>query len=287
MNVFSILLVAALPFTSSQDVFTPGVGPTNEVAIALKVQPTNNLSLVEAVVDGVKATLLFDTGASHTTFDRAFVEKNLPAKKLEPIMLVGNTNVRAVPSSFHLDSLRLGEAVFGDFEAMAVPLGHLGASVGHPVDGILGMNVIRACPTLVSIGRGKAVLNPRRTDLALKGRSCTALQSSLVPRLAVAIPSSATNRPSATVLVDSGCSFTFLSSDLWSPTTNALAISASDVNGTGKVRPVRGVRGTIDLGRPVEIEPLLLKNTPNILGADTLLRYDIFFAWPSVYFLPQ
>lgn len=276
MSPFALVLATFTALSPQQDPFAPKGFPVKETTIALSIRPQNRLSLVEAMVDGVKATLLFDTGASHTTFDSAFVEQRLPAKKPEPIAIVGNTNVKTAPKSFHLGELKIGEAVFADFEVMSVPLGSLSASVGCRVDGILGMNVINACPALVSVSGAKVVFNPLSTPKAVA--STTALMPT-VPRLAVKL-----GGKEEMILVDTGSSFTFLKNGLWPLTTNSVAMSATGVNGTEAIRPLRGVKGTIDLGGSVEIEPMVMQRTGNILGADTLERYDLFLNGSQVSF---
>lgn len=282
MNSIALVLAALAPLLPQEEPFRPQITPTNEVVVSLTVLPVNHLPLVEAEVDGVKATLLFDTGASHTTFDRAFVEKSLAEKDLQPVLLGGATNVKTAPACFHLGRLALGKAVFGDFTAMTVPLGHLEGSVGRRVDGIVGMNVIRAVPTLLSLGHGRVTFVPSVKEAAA---SSVVAANPVVPRVRVKLSGRNTE-----LLVDSGSSFTFLANGLWPTSTNHVALAATDVNGTDAVRPLVGEKGCLDLGAPVEIKPLVMppvmSDQRNLLGADTLLRYDLLIDWPSLSFRP-
>ena len=68
------------------------------------------MPLVEAEVDGAKCTFLLDTGATHTTFDLAFVKKNLPNATLTPVAMMAETNVEGAPRYMRVKSMKLGSA---------------------------------------------------------------------------------------------------------------------------------------------------------------------------------
>ena len=90
----------------------------------------NGMHLADGTVDGVPCRLLVDTGATHTTFDLAFVTNRLPAARLEDVKIVGETNVGFAPKCFYRAAFRLGGHAFPAQGAMAVPLDGLHASIG-------------------------------------------------------------------------------------------------------------------------------------------------------------
>ena len=82
----------------------------------------NGMHLADGTVDGVPCRLLVDTGATHTTFDLAFVTNRLPAARLEDVKVFGETNVGFAPKCFSRAAFRLGGHAFPAQGAMAVPL---------------------------------------------------------------------------------------------------------------------------------------------------------------------
>ena len=96
--------------------FVPRSAPTNEVRVAVDVRPGNRMPLVECTVDGRPATMIFDTGASHTTLDVGFVARELPGHALQKVAMVGSTNVERQPSLVHAASLNVGEAGHNSLE---------------------------------------------------------------------------------------------------------------------------------------------------------------------------
>ena len=245
----AIAMAASMACMAGQDdPFWAATAPRKECCVHLKVLPRNNMPLVEAEVDGAEGTFLLDTGATHTTFDLAFVKKNLPHAKLTPVAMMAESNVAGAPRYMRVKSMKLGAAEFCDFGAMALDISHLHASVGAKVDGILGMSTIGRVPCIVSFGAGEVVFVPGKESLAGFGRP---VQRSLSDPMSVLLPVKFGDR-TVEVLVDSGASFTFLSRDTGWPTTGEAAnVPAVDINGKAKLAPLVGKKGV--LGCPEKI----------------------------------
>ena len=84
--------IAATSAFAGRVPFLPETAPTNDTPVAVRVLG-NNMPIVRGEVDGKPCTLLFDTGATHTTLDKGFVERELKDHKIEKVVLAGVTNV--------------------------------------------------------------------------------------------------------------------------------------------------------------------------------------------------
>ena len=280
-SVVPILLVAAVPAFAGRVPFLPETAPTNEVAVAVRVL-RNNMPLVAASVDGRPCTLLFDTGATHTTLDRGFVERELGDHRLEKVVLAGDTNVDGAPSLVHVGAFKVGAAEFADFDVMVLDISHLPKGIGERIDGVVGMNVVGRVMTLVSLGAGEVVFSPARSRLS--GFE-NAVERERSDPFSIALKAGYGGR-SIPLIVDSAASMTFLGRETGWPTTDEkVNLSATDVNGNGSsLAPAVGKPGELSLGIPVSINPMVVAEPMNRIGADTLLRYDLLIGWRRVAF---
>jgi len=264
--------------------FLPETAPTNDTPVAVCVLG-NNMPVVRGEVDGKPCTLLFDTGATHTTLDRGFVERELKNHKIEKVVLAGVTNVEGSPSLVHAGSFKVGAAEFRDFDVMVLDISHLHKGVGEKVDGIVGMNVVGRVTTLVSLGAGEVVFAPARARLA---GFADAVDRAASDPFSIALKARYGGRE-IPLIVDSAASMTFLGRETGWPETDAKAeISATDVNCSGSsLVPMVGESGELVLGIPLTISPMLVAEPMNRIGADTLLKYDLLIGWQRVAFRPR
>ena len=252
--------------------FVPATAPKARASAKLDVLKGRNMPFVAATLEGRKCNLLFDTGATHTTFDIGFVRRELPEAKLEAVVLAGATNVEGAPRIFRVGSMKLGDAEFGGFSAMALDISHLVPGIGAKVDGIVGMNVIGRVPSLVSLGSGEVVFAPGQDDLAGFGKG---IARSVDDPFSVAVAPSYGGKRFA-LIVDSASSLTFLGRSLgWPSSGKAVNLGAVEVNGSTSLAVEAGLAGKLSLGEEVEVSPLLFDEPVGRIGADTLLRYDM------------
>lgn len=250
-------------------------------AAVLEVQPQNGMPLVEAEVDGVKCTLLVDTGASHTTLDLGFVTNRLAQVELREVELVGNTNVAMAPKFAGVSKLKIGETILEVEGMMVLDLGHLSASVGKRVDGILGMNHLRQRPCLISLKRGEIKWNPEEAEtegfrqVRVRPRGMTYEILAIGP-----------DGKRMALLVDTGSSFTFVSSALWEEGEDEVRLGATDVNARTDLKLKRGKKGKIGCGGNLSltIEPIISADDfHNQLGADVFKNVDILLKNGHLY----
>ena len=263
------------------DPFWSATAPRQECRVRLKMLPRNNMPLVEAEVDGAKGTFLFDTGATHTTFDIAFVKKNMPRTELVPVAMMADSNVDGAPRYMRVKSMKLGEAEFCDFGAMALDISHLHRSIGARVDGILGMSTIGRVPCIVAFGANEVVFAPGKESVSGFMRP---VQRSLSDPMSVLLPVKFGER-TFELLVDSGASFTFFSRETGWPTTGeSVKVPAVNINGAAALAPLVGKKGVLPVGDGVEVSPLVVPGPMNCIGADVLTSYDMLIAGRYVSF---
>ena len=240
------------------------------VRVPLDVRPENGMHLANATLDGVPCRLLVDTGATHTTFDLAFVTNRFPSVRLQDVELRGTTNVEFVPKYFPYASFRLGEHAFASTGALAVPLGGLHASVGERVDGILGMS---------DLSSGDFILRDRELVFAPSDDMCARFGPDVGRRGDAYSPLVVGAHAGKKILflVDSGSSFTFVDESLWRASTNAVSLSATEISGRSELLPRVGEEGELDLGVKLAIRPMVARRDVNYLGADILKSCDVLF----------
>ncbi len=281
MKAFAILAMAGAALLAH------GAGSLDPVRVpqtpcTAKLETANGgLPIVKCELNGKPCTLIFDTGATHTTFSIDFIKREFPGMELRELVMGGDaeTNVAQQPKIFEVSTLKVGDAEFGDFVAMALDMDAFG------VDGILGFNVIGSTRVIVSLGAGQVAFGLPKE--ARKGFPAPARRI-LNPLEPTTVTLSADcGKGPFSLFVDSGSSWTFLPRDCgWTATTNECAFAARDINGATALRPVVGEKGVLRLspGAELEIAPLLVSQPLNRIGADTLRKYDMLVEPRAVAF---
>lgn len=270
----------AWPLFAQQNPFEATVEPIRENRIPLRIHPANNLQTLQATLNGKPCTLLFDTGASHTTFNDAFIKAALPDLPRQPLILPGQTNVRQRPDLIPVASLQLGNTTLRDFYAMVLPLDHLSRAVGTPIDGILGANSIAYAPCLISLRQAAVTWAP--APESLPENFAAAPELPLAPERAPLAPITLLARrepqgAACPLLLDTGSSYTFLPTAFWPAAEETLALAATNVNASDQKRYRRGQPGSLLLGEcSLPITPLLTDQNHHQIGADLLANYDLF-----------
>ncbi len=239
--------------------------------LPLTVHPSTHLQIFQATLNGVPCTMLFDTGASHTTFDRGFIEKHFPSLTLHPIQVNAESNVQQSPSVFRVTSFKLGQANLKDFYAMTLPLGHLGIKV----DGILGMNTMAYAPFILDIGNQSVTWLPKETPFP---EDAIVLPTLLIDHKTLRLKATI-GEVKMPILLDSGSSYTFFPKGLWreDETASAVAFQTSDVNAVAQQSFTRGVKGDIQIGAYTWTLTPFLSAEPGLqLGADELKKVKLF-----------
>lgn len=241
--------------------------------------PGNNMPLVEAEIDGVKATLLLDTGASHTTLDYGFVKNSLPASPLQEVAVMGSTNVKVTPKLVGVETIKVeGKELKGEM-VMTIDLSHLSKAVGRPVHGILGMNHLTLYPSIISLKEGTITWEPIEEDL-------TGFHPTMAKRRGntFEIMTKTPKGRFAAMLLDTGSTFTFVTPEVWEEAEDDVKMSAADVNKAEQIGFKRGKMGELNFGGGYKktLSPIISTDGKNQIGSDLLKTVDIYLASDSV-----
>lgn len=274
-----LLALFAMPLLHAQAGFDVQAVQLQENPVALTIHPGNRLQTLQAELDGVPCTLLFDTGASHTTFNLAFLQRAFPDLVLSPLPMGGTTNIRKQPMAFVAKRLRLGNTTLRDFAAVALALDHLSAAIGTPIDGILGVNAMAYAPFRLSLKRATVTWSAQLPE-APEAAALTVLPAaSPIAPLTLALP--LTDPEGRTrmlpLLLDSGSTYTFLPRAQWPQSGERLALATADVNAAAAAQVCRGQPARLALarGQTLHLSPLLTESDRVQLGADFLLAHDL------------
>lgn len=281
--VFSCFALFSAELTNPNEVFVPRRAPDAPGRAELKVSHGNML-FVNCELNGKPCVMLFDTGATHTTFDLSFIKREFPDTPMRQVMDTGDTNVNQNPFVFNVGTLKVGEAEFADFSAMAIDLGGLGRMADGKLVGVLGMNVIGASRTLVSLGKSEVVFG--LGEEAREGFKNPAVRRNDRFDFTILLVSDC-GKGNFPLIIDTGSTWTFLQRDCgWPASTNEFSMTARDINGASALKPVVGEKGMLNL-RPhaeIEISPLLVPQPLNRIGSDTLRKYDLLIEPGAVGF---
>ncbi len=279
MRLLALLLATcALTLYAAKDPFTATVSNIQPNRIPLTIHKGNNLQTLQATINGIPCTLLFDTGATHTTFNRSFIKKHFPNAPLLGDLAFQNTNVAMPTERFHVERLTLGNTDLCDFTAIVVPLDHLSKAVGTPIDGILGMNNIRYAPLIMALKDGWIAWSPNLP----KRPSAIPLPNAPHPNpltLTLYAHSGAPQSPRVgyPLLVDTGSSYTFVPEECWPAADQTIAMSTSDVNAGQTETFRRGKSGPLFIGpKRFTIAPFFGTNQRYQLGADIMIKHTFF-----------
>lgn len=120
--------------------------------------------LVDAKINGTKISLLIDTGASKTVFDRKRMKMHANKKRFEKNdgMSVGLGTSRMKSHFVTIEKFSIGECVLENFRTVLLDLSIVNKSYSMlglaPIDGVLGGDIFR---------NHKAEINYRKKQLIL------------------------------------------------------------------------------------------------------------------------
>lgn len=120
-----------------------------------------NIVLVHASVNGEKGLFVIDTGANVCILSQQFSRKL--GRELQP--LPGwrtKSNVTSKMHTVQVDAFSLGTSVFENFKAVVLDLEHINQLGGTPVDGIIGMNLLRQIGFTIDYDQRRLTLCPEK-----------------------------------------------------------------------------------------------------------------------------
>lgn len=128
--------------------------------------------MLTAMVNGIPARLLIDTGASRSVFDasrlqRFFDEAPDLAENEQKSTGLGTRNMES--QALYLEELRIGELSIRKYPAVVLDMSHVNASYEDlglaPIDGVLGSDIMMKYGAKVDYRTRSMKINKRRVSL--------------------------------------------------------------------------------------------------------------------------
>ena len=123
--------------------------------------------LIAIRVNGKRANVLIDTGASHTVFDKEKIKKFLNAEKLESHDKL-STGLGTNEMKSHLvaiEKISLGKVDIKKYKSVVIDLSHINIAYKQmkkkPIDGVLGSDILKKYKAVIDYGRKSLVLSSR------------------------------------------------------------------------------------------------------------------------------
>lgn len=233
--------------------------------------------LAECTVNGKKAIMMLDTGASHTVLAKSFVEKSIPdAQKVDTSQMTANSNSarQQMPDIYQVQLGVNGKKL--EHYALCLPLDGVQQSMATPIDGILGIDVLGDMEFTFDLREGgegcywglpkdvdgMAVMEPLRVDR--------------LNRPVMLIDTGTKETPhQVALLLDTGASVTCVLPKDWPAGAEAeeKTVGVADVNGAAKATVKYGKPVSVSLAKGVKVKmapQLQGGNADGIIGMDAL-----------------
>lgn len=126
--------------------------------------------VVNIKVNGVKARMLVDTGASRSVFDgerlMRFFPEQVPElqENLQKSTGLGAKDIQS--QALYLDSMSIGELIIRKYPAVVLEMSHVNASYGDlglpPIDGVLGSDILMRYGARIDYRKKEMKINLRK-----------------------------------------------------------------------------------------------------------------------------
>ena len=236
--------------------------------------------LTHVTIDGVKALMMLDTGASHTVLSKRFVDTKLPnAQKIDTSgMQFNSQGSRQRPDLYFvkLDTgAKAGEKTVFEQPVLCLQLDGVQGSMATPIDGILGMDILGWLPFTFDLRNGDNCHwgLPEDVDSMVPMEP---LQVDQMQRPHMQVDTGTPEKPHpAVLLLDTGSSVTYMPAEAWGMgALDAKAtVGVSDVNGGRYMNVGLGKPKALALGKGVQTHPLTPQLQPGqngVIGMDAL-----------------
>lgn len=236
--------------------------------------------LTHVTINGVKALMMLDTGASHTVLSKKFVDTKLPnAQKLDTSgMQFNSASSRQRPDLYvvKLDTgAKVGEQTVFEQPVLCLPLDGVQSSMATPIDGILGMDILGWLPFTFDLRNGDNCHwgLPEDVDTMVPMEP---LQVDQMQRPHMQVDTGTPEKPQpAVLLLDTGSSVTYMPAAAWGmgKSEAKATVGVSDVNGGRYVNVELGKPKPLELGKGVQtlpIAPQLQPGQNGVIGIDAL-----------------
>ena len=276
IKILVLLIILSLGIMSCsrtcEDVFRPSWQSSGEASVVPLLAEKVGLLFVTAWVNEMEGRFLLDTGASATVISSELAQR----LGLNTQEFTAPTNIKQGLLMARVTSLEIGKETYRDFNVAVLDLSHLDQVMDSPVDGIIGVNLLKQSPFSIDIAGACLYIN------------ISGLTGSQVPitvkndRLYMDAVIDGTD---SCFVVDSGAKSTRVNEAIWSIVSQGKAIQKEkarhfDVNqGHEPDEEERiTVKLAIDSCRPVDIN-LRHRGTEseNLLGLNAMRSFVVAF----------
>ncbi|HEY9714238.1 MAG TPA: retroviral-like aspartic protease family protein, partial [Chroococcales cyanobacterium] len=209
--------------------------------------------------NGEEVNFLFDTGASDTIIDRRAAAQHFLAKEERYDIAAVSGMVSA--SSSQIDRLELGNMILNNLKARIFDLSAQSRTMGRPIAGVIGTNVISRF--LVTLDYGRQTITFADIDSAARPSSASAL--TFTQKQAPYVKATFNGKDQYTMLMDTGAAFNHI------PTTVAHNYLKND---PAHVKHV--TEGTGLDGRPVQLGQVMVES----VAVSNLALHRVVFTYP-------
>lgn len=288
MNIYAtacLLALNLLPLAAAESAAAPAPAAAAEPAMLRDARCGQ--VLVRCTMNGVPLRLMLDTGATHTVLDPATLAKIPGAQKMDTTgMQFNSSSSRNVPD-IYLMQTEAGGRTFSPHPVLVLPLGGVRQMLATPIDGILGMDVLKHLSfTLDFRPNGQSHWGEANdgTAIHLNARP----DDNYCPMLTVKVG----EKEISNVLLDSGSSATIFAAEDWSAgAERTVTVQTADVNGGRAEGMSIGKEMTVELapGAEQQVRPQLRdakrSDAAGLIGVDTLRGFRLIYSAEKGFYL--
>lgn len=243
--------------------------------------------LVRCSMNGVPLRLMLDTGATHTVLDPSVAARIPGARKMDTAgMQFNSSSSRNVPD-IYLMQTEVGGRTFSPHPVLVLPLGGVMQMMATPIDGILGMDVLKHLSfTLDFRPNGQSHWGEANDGVAVHLNARP--DDNYCPMLTVKVG----GKEISNVLLDSGSSSTIFAAEDWSAgVERSVTVQTADVNGGAAEGISIGKEMTVELapGAEQQVRPQLRgakrSDAAGLIGVDTLRGFRVIYSPQRGFYL--
>ncbi|PLW98831.1 MAG: hypothetical protein C0593_04695, partial [Marinilabiliales bacterium] len=145
------------PLHTAKLVVTTEVSATGNKTEFIPLKKAGNLILVDATVDGVQGTFVFDSGAQGIVLNATYFRDS---KKTFDTHSAGISTKKINKQTKKIDRFELGGLVFEKIKADVINLGHLENSRNIKIHGLIGAMLIKEFETTIDIRNLQMTMRP-------------------------------------------------------------------------------------------------------------------------------
>lgn len=264
--------VTIAPEAGGSEVFVPTWHSSGEASVVPFLADKTGLLIVRAWIDGVAGRFLLDTGASATIISSELATRlGLGVREFS-----AETNIKQDLMMARVMSFEIGKETYRDFNVAVLDLSHFDRVTNAPVDGIIGVNLLKQSAFSIDIAGGCLCINISRltgSQVPITVKNDRLYMDAVIDGI------------DSCFVVDSGANSTGVNDALWSIVSQGKTIQKQrvlrfDVNqGHGLNEDERiAVKLAIDSCQPVDIYVRHRgSESENLLGLNAMRSFVIAF----------